>query len=77
MAPPVCALAFRNHVWWPLLNGPSRVQVSRKRLIQLQDFGRWEYGIHCVGDRLFRCFGLGSRGRDSLLFLLSQLVRTV
>ena len=36
-----------------LLNRPSRVKVRYKRLIQLQDFGRWGYGIHCVVDRGF------------------------
>jgi hypothetical protein len=54
---------------WLLLNRPSRVQGPSKRLIQLQDFGRWEYGIHCVGDRVFDSgsrFSIGATGADDI-----------
>jgi hypothetical protein len=40
-----------------LLNCPSRVQVSRKRLIQLQAFGRRGSAIRCVGDLFFDASG--------------------
>jgi hypothetical protein len=42
------------------LNRPSRVKVRYKRLIQLQDFGRQEYGIQCVVV-LLKCFAAGMR----------------
>lgn len=39
-----------------LVASVETVQVEskppKKRLIQLKDFGRREYGIHCVGDWL-------------------------
>ena len=48
------------------LNRPNRVQVTRKRLVQLQDFGRREYGIQRVGYRLLRYFGLRATQRSGL-----------